>query len=579
MTDDSGRLWITFNGEIYNFQELREELTAAGYAFRTRTDTEVILAAYLRWGPACVARFNGMFALALYDRAERQILLARDRLGKKPLFVADSGAEVAFASELHALQAAGVEMGSLDLRALNFYFSCGYIPGASTIYRNVRKIPPGHAVLLRLEPRARREWAYWEAPVKQPIAMTEAEAVAEMERRLREAVRRRMVADVPLGAFLSGGLDSSLVVAMMQELSSSPVKTFTIAFGETAYDESRYARIVAQHFKTDHHEFLVRPDFLGILPELVRHVGEPFADSSILPTYYVCRETRRDVTVALSGDGGDELFSGYRTYVGSMPTLYAHRYLPRVVRRAAARAATFLPRGMKGQAQLARLDMHPDEAFVRGYSFPFFDVAKRQRLFNPDVLRELDGELQEPEEYRQQWMGMRGDDFVERMTFSDLKVYLPDDILVKVDRASMAVSLEVRCPFLDPDVVAFSLEQLPSRFKLRAGVIKKYVLKRLARLRLPPALPIYRKQGFGLPVREWFRGPWLGYLRESMGSLDAALVSREYAEELLDRHLMRASDESHRLFALLTLALWHRGQQMPPAPPISPRITPAMVQP
>jgi asparagine synthase (glutamine-hydrolysing) len=561
MADQSNRFWITFNGEIYNFQEMRDELVAEGFTFRTRTDTEVILAAYAKWGTDCLSRFNGMFAIGLYDRTEGRLLLARDRMGKKPLFIAERETEVAFASELQALRASGIEMGPLEPRALNSYLSCGYIPGSWTIYKHVRKVPPGHAVLLDLERGTRREWAYWQPPDKRPVRMTEVEAVEEIDRRLREAVRCRMVADVPLGAFLSGGLDSSLVVAMMQESSAAPVKTFTIGFGEAAYDESRYARIVAQHFGTDHHEFQIRPDFLSILPELVRHVGEPFADSSILPTYYVCRETRREVTVALSGDGGDELFAGYRTYVGSLPISYADRYLPMPIRRAGAKAAAVLPRGLKGRAQLARLDLHPDEAFVQGYSFPFFNPVQRRQLLNPEVLDSLDGALDEPEEYRKSWMQQRGQDFIERMTFSDLKVYMPDDILVKVDRASMAVSLEVRCPFLDPAVVEFSLAQLPSRFKLRAGLVKKYVLKRLARLRLPRELPIHRKQGFGLPVCEWLRGPWVDFARDMLASLDPALLSRSYAEEMFRRHLARQSDESYRIFALMTLSLWSQDQR------------------
>jgi asparagine synthase (glutamine-hydrolysing) len=561
MADTSRRLWITFNGEIYNFQELREDLAAHGYRFQTRTDTEVILAAYARWGVGSLSRLKGMFAFAIYDQSERQLLLARDRLGKKPLFLAESASEIAFSSELYPLRAAGVDVGPVDPMALNFYLSCGYIPGARTIYRNVRKVLPGHAMLLNLDTRMWREWAYWEAPVKQLVAMTEAEGLEQLESRLREAVRRRLVADVPVGAFLSGGLDSSLVVAIMQELSPSPVRTFTIAFSEGAYDESRYARIVARHFGTDHHEFHVRPEFLEILPDLVRHVGEPFADPSILPTYYVCRETRHEVTVALSGDGGDELFAGYRTYVPAMAIYYAARYLPVSLRCLGGWAATFLPRSLIGRAQLARLALNPDDAFVQGYSSPFFNVSERRRILSPDLLGELDGILQEPEEYRKRWMAIRNGDFLEQITFSDLKVYLPDDILVKVDRASMAVSLEVRCPFLDQDVVEFSLGQLPSNFKLRWGLVKKYLLKRLARRLLPRELPIYRKQGFALPLREWFRGPWLDFLREALVGLDPGLVNRDYSEELVRRHCSGTSDESYRLFALLMLALWCRDQQ------------------
>jgi len=363
-----------------------------------------------------------------------------------------------------------------------------------------------------------------------------------------------MISDVPLGAFLSGGVDSSLVVALMSSLSSSPVKTFSVGFAEGKYNELPFARIVANHFGTDHHEIKVRPDAFGVLPELVRQFDEPFADPSMIPTYYVSKATREYVTVALSGDGGDELFGGYSSYVGSLGSLYISRVVPSLLREGISSVATRLPDAFRGKRHLLRLGHDPYEAFIDRCMNPYFNEFRRRGLFSSDVLACLGESLTAPERERRLRLELRSHDFVNRLTYADFKTYLPDDVLVKVDRASMCVSLEVRAPLLDYRVAEFSFKHIPGAKKVRR-ITRKYLLKKLAQRYLPQSLNMNRKWGFTIPVADWFRGSLQVDVKEILMNKRSSYFRSEYIDTLLNEH-GRGIDHSGRLYALLAFSLW-----------------------
>lgn len=499
-----GRLCITYNGEVYNFQVLRTELEALGERFRSQSDTEVILAAYDRWGTACLDRFVGMFAFGLWDAPKKRLFLARDRLGKKPLYYARYAGRFAFASELKALLQDPDFPREIDPEALSLYLRFGYVPSPFSIYRAARKLPPAHFALWEPESASLRIERYWD-PValarEGPLKIGEREAEERLESLLRDAVRLRMIADVPLGAFLSGGIDSSLVVALMQESSARPVKTFTIRFENSAFDEADHAAAVARHLGTEHAEETCTASAMrDVLDKLPDMFDEPFADSSAIPTYVVSRMTRRHVTVVLSGDGGDELFFGYPRYVLNARA----RWLldsPRAVREGVARAAAALPvRRLRRVAEVLR---HDDaDGYLRFVAW-----------FRSDEVAALTGRPVPPYPgYLEASAGAEDLPAVERPPLVDLVTYLPEDILVKVDRASMAVGLEARAPLLDHRVAEMAL-RLPQSLKWREGSTK-WLLRRLLYRRVPRSLLDRPKMGFGVPLADWLNGPLRARMEE-----------------------------------------------------------------
>ena len=556
LSDEGGRIWITYNGEIYNFQEIRKDLEKKGYVFRSHTDTEVIVNAYAEWDTDCLQKFNGMFAFGIYDERKKLIFLARDRVGKKPLYYASYNNRFVFASELKALLIDRSVPREIDLQAINHYLTFGYVGGERSIFRSVKKLPPAHAIVHNVGNGTDKIWKYWEPPPPNGLRISENEMLEELNAILEDAVRLRMISDVPLGAFLSGGIDSSLVVAMMSKVSSEPVKTFSIGFEETKYNELPYARIVANHFKTQHHEIMVKPDTFSVLPELIRQFDEPFADSSMIPTYYVSKATREYVTVALSGDGGDELFGGYTHYMGTLGNYYISRIIPLVLRRGIAHMADHLPETVKGKRQLLRLRHDPYDAFIDRCSHLYFNGRYRKQLLSNDIIAALGDGFMLPETVRRDYLIHNPYGFVNRLTYTDFMTYLPDDILVKVDRASMLVSLEVRAPLLDYRIAETSFTRIPGSFKIR-GMTKKYLLKKLAEKVLPKELDIHRKWGFAVPVSEWFRGELFSELKETLMEDEDKLINRAFVTRLLTEH-KAGIDHGGRLFTLLIFTLWKR---------------------
>jgi asparagine synthase (glutamine-hydrolysing) len=559
MSSPDGRLWITYNGEIYNFLLLRDELERDGVRFRSRSDTEVILALYARQGPACLARLRGMFALAIWDRQERTLFAARDRLGKKPLFYYQDADRFVFASEPKAILQDPEVPVAPDHVALHHYLTYGYVPGPWSAFRGVRKLPPAHYLVLRDGRTSLHR--YWELRHTPKRTDGEAALTEELLARLGEAVRLRLISDVPVGALLSGGLDSSAVVAMIRRATSGPIRTFSIGFDRPDYDETRYARLVAQHLGTEHHEAVVKPDAVAGVPRLVWHYSEPFADSSALPSLAVCEMARGFVTVALNGDGGDETFLGYDRYLATA-VLNRLDWVPRPVRALAGAAGRGLPRGMaKSLAYRLRrvtdvLTLEPRDryakwmtAFGNSDKGELYAPALRQELRTTDSLALLDAAYEASD----------ATTFVERIAHTDVQLYLPDDLLVKMDIASMANSLEVRSPFLDHEVVEFAAS-LPLHLKLR-GWTQKYLLRRAMRGLLPEAVIRRPKMGFGVPIDHWFRHE----LREMAYDvlLDARARQRGYfrpdvVRRYLDEHVEGRAHHHPRLWSLLMLEQWHR---------------------
>jgi asparagine synthase (glutamine-hydrolysing) len=563
LSNEDGSVWITFNGEIYNFQALRSELEGLGHRFRTRTDTEVIVHAYEQWGTECVRRLRGMFAFGIWDRSRRQLFLARDRVGKKPLFYTQQGDRFLFASEIQGLLADPGVPRDVDLSAIDAYLSWGYVPAPQTAFQGIYKLPPAHWLTLSITPEGpvvqiERYWALEYGP---KLRITEADAREALREALTESVRLRLMSDVPLGAFLSGGIDSSIVVGLMASLSDRPVRTFSIGFEEAAYNELQHARRVADRWCTDHHEFIVQPDALAILPQLVRHYGEPYADPSAVPTFYVAQLTRRQVTVALNGDGGDESFAGYERYLGNRIAERIHRIPGSGL--LAPLAARTLPDSVDVKHPLRRarrflMVAHRSMPQRYGRWVGHFPEEAKDALYT-DEMRALFAERRPETWMASLFAGARGLDPIDAAMAVDVGSYLPYDLLVKVDITSMANSLEARSPFLDHPVMELAA-RLPVSLKLRRGQ-SKFLLKRAFADLLPRENVQRAKMGFGVPVGEWFRGP----LRELL--CDVLLAPRSLARgyfrpsELkrhVTQHLERRADLSFQLWNLLMLELWHQ---------------------
>jgi asparagine synthase (glutamine-hydrolysing) len=551
--------WIVFNGEIYNYLELRAKLEKLGHTFYTNSDTEAIVHAYDQYGADCPKHLRGMFAFAIWDERTQELFLARDRVGKKPLLYAQLNNQLVFGSEFSALlQHPGVSR-DVDSQAIHHYLSFMCVPAPLTAYRSIRKLEPGHSLRWRRgEIKLER---YWQPDFSHKLDIDEVEAGERALEILRDAVRVRLMSEVPLGAFLSGGIDSSAVVALMSEASSDPVKTFSIGFEEQDFSELHHAKRIAQHVGADHHEFIVRPDAMEVLPLLVEHYGEPYADSSAIPTYYVARETRRHVTVALNGDGGDESFAGYERYAAMQLAERYHR-LPAPLRRLAIQPAI----GLLPSSETSRSRIRDAKRFIQAASLPkrerylrwvsVFDPQAKHDLYSESFLRETANvhasEILDP------WFAhANGSGIVDAALLTDIMTYLPNDLLVKVDIATMAVSLEARSPFLDHHVIEFAAS-LPEKFKLR-GLTTKYLLKRVLKKLLPAENLDRRKMGFGVPIGHWFRGEMQSFLREtllSQKSLGRGLFKPEAVKQLVELHTLGERDYAHQLWTLLMLELW-----------------------
>jgi asparagine synthase (glutamine-hydrolysing) len=553
--------WIVFNGEIYNYLELRARLEKLGHRFRTDSDTEAIVHAYDEYGADCPKHLRGMFAFAIWDERKNELFLARDRVGKKPLLysLAPAG-DLVFGSEFRALLRHPQVSRDVDYRAIHHYLSFMCVPAPLTAFGAIRKLEPGHSLRFTRGGEIVIE-RYWEPDFNRKEKWTEEEAGERAVEVLRDAVRVRLMSEVPLGAFLSGGIDSSAIVALMSEESSSPVKTFSIGFEEQDFSELHHARRVAERVGADHHEFIVRPDAMEVLPTLVEHYGEPYADSSAIPTYYVSRETRRHVTVALNGDGGDECFAGYERYA-AMQLAETYRRVPAPLREGLIRQLVEL----MPSSELRRSRVRDVKRFTRAASLPSVERYLRWvSVFDSEAKDELyTGEFRErmrphrAADFIAPWFARaNGAGIVDAALLADTMTYLPNDLLVKVDIASMANSLEARSPFLDHHVIEFAAS-LPADLKLR-GRTTKYLLKKVLRQLVPAENLGRRKQGFGVPIGHWFRGEMKGFLQETLLSekhLRRGLFRPEAVRRLVADHVAGRADHSHRLWTLLMLELW-----------------------
>lgn len=551
-------VWVVFNGEIYNFPELRRELEARGHQFYTHSDTEVIVHLYEEMGADCVTKLRGMFAIALYDEREQSLLLARDRIGKKPLYYALHEGRLYFGSEIKAILAAAPELAEVNPEAVLQFFYFGYIPDPNSAFQQIAKLPPGHLAEYRNgEVKVRQ---YWDLPAYGTYDPGSDDAcLEEMEAKLAEAVRIRLISEVPLGALLSGGVDSSIVVALMARESSSPVKTFSIGFEKQDFNEAEYARLVAERFHTDHHELIVDPNIAETLDWLSYMMEEPFGDSSMIPTLHVSRMARQQVTVALSGDGGDEMFAGYGRYAVNLerqrfeviPAWLGNVYRNHVYPR--------LPMDVKGRKLAWNITLPSRDRYLDGISF--LPALNRDRnLFCDDFVEHSRAYTDPLRQFQRYYDDAPADDQLSRLLYLDTKTYLTADIMTKVDRMSMATSLEMRAPILDHVFMEW-VTSLPVKYKLRDGK-RKFILKKLAeRLGVPSALLHRRKQGFALPLVHWMRNELKDTLLQVLE--DPRTQQRGYfrpkaVRSLVDEHFRGRRDHSGVLWLLLVLELWHR---------------------
>ena len=563
--NEDGSVVVVYNGEIYNFEELSRELIARGHDFRTRCDTEVIVHAWEEWGAGCVERFRGMFAFALWDANRETLFLARDRLGIKPLYYAQlADGTVLFASELKALLVYPDLPRELDVFAVEDYFAYGYIPDPRSIYKSVAKLPPAHVLTVRRGAPPASPQTYWDVTFRTQERANEREVAEDLVARLTEAVGIRLISEVPLGAFLSGGVDSSAVVALMAGLSSDPVNACSISFADPAYDESDYAAAVARRYGARHDVQRVDPDSFDLVDRLATIYDEPFADSSAMPTYRVCALARRRVTVALSGDGGDEIFAGYRRYRWHDYEEVVRRAVPGSLRRPVFGLMGELypkldwaPKPLRAKTTLQAIARDTVEGFF--HSVSVLPDGLRQRLYSPELRRELGG-YHAAEVLARHMREAPTDHHLSRVQYADIKTYLPGDILTKVDRASMANSLEVRVPILDHEFVEWAAG-VPPGLKLK-GREGKYVFKRALESRLPHDLLYRPKMGFAVPLAAWFRGPLRERVREAISGPvlgDAGLFDIRYLTTLIDQHQSGRREHSAVLWAVLMFESFLRG--------------------
>lgn len=552
--------WIVFNGEIYNYQDLRKDLEKRGHRFYTNSDTEAIVHLYDDYGADCLEHLRGMFAFAIWDTSNKSLFLARDRVGKKPILYShqDNG-DLIFGSEFQALLQHPDISREVDLEAIDSYMSYLCIPAPQTAFKQIRKLEPGH--WLRWTNGAIETKRYWQPDFSRKIKISEEDAIRETTRILRESTKLRMISEVPLGAFLSGGVDSSIVVALMAQESSQPVKTFSIGFEEQDFSELKYAKCVAEHVGAQYNEFIVRPNALDVIPTLVEHYGEPFADSSAIPTYYVSKETRKHVTVALNGDGGDESFAGYERYA-AMQIAETYNRMPKALRKIFVEN----PVNLLPTSELKRSRFRDAKRFIQAANLPkteryfrwmsTFNRVTKSDLYTKDFAASVSS--RNASEYMDQWFAKaNGSAILDAALLTDQMTYLPNDLLVKVDIASMANSLEARSPFLDHKLIEFAAS-LPEALKMRRFQTKTLLKKVAARL-VPKEVVYRRKMGFGLPIGKWFRGDMKDFVRSvllSERSLKRGIVKPEVVERLVNEHINAERDHAFQLWTLLMLELW-----------------------
>jgi len=558
LSNETGRIWIAFNGEIYNYLDLHRELQT-GHVFRTHSDTETIVHLYETYPDTFVSKLHGMFAFALWDEDKKTLILARDRVGKKPLYYYLDDRKLVFASEIKAILKHPEIDQTIDEQAVSDYLSLGYVPAPKSIYRRIRKVLPGH--FIRVRPGKFEDLEYWDVRFHEAPGRTEEEWRDTLAQELRSAVRSRLMSEVPLGAFLSGGLDSSAVVSVMSEIMNQPVKTATIGFHEKAFDESRFGRQVSEYLHTEHYEKVVTPNTIDTIQKLVWHFDEPFADPSSLPTYYVSQVAREKVTVALSGDGGDENFGGYTRYITDLRENRNRSMLPLSLRRLVFGPLGALyprlyraPRYLRAKSTLRRMAFDPMQGYFESMStFGQFD---KPSILSPDLKRSLGG--YESIELFRDYFGRAGtDDPLSRIQYVDIKTYLTDDILAKVDRTSMANSLEVRCPFLDHRIIELAAS-MPPQLKVR-GNSGKYILKQALRKHLPDEIIDRQKMGFGTPLPDWFRNGIRDFARTYIVDREDPYLSNVFVRRIWDDHQAGIRDTSWQLWNVLMFRVWLEG--------------------
>jgi asparagine synthase (glutamine-hydrolysing) len=552
---------VVFNGEIYNYRELQKELQRRGHHFTTDCDTEAIVHAYEEYGDDCVKHLRGMFTFALWDRKRQRLLAARDRFGKKPLSYHWDGQRLIFGSEIKSILEAGIPR-EINTVALDEYLAYSYVPAPNTLFKGVMKVPAAH-ILIYENGQVRTE-RYWDLPFTPTCRDDEATAVERIQTLLKDAVQVRLMSEVPLGAFLSGGIDSSLVVGLMSTMMSRPVKTFSIGFEEDDYSELPYARRIAKHFRTEHHEFIVRPDLVSVLPALAWAYDEPFADPSMLPTYYVSKLAREHVKVVLTGDGGDEIFAGYEPYQRE----YTINRIPQALRMVLGCAGMLIPNGMRGQKRLR--NMSRDLASRCTRISTLFPEDSRRSLYSPEHFAQV-CDHNPYERLLSKFRAASDLDITAQMQYVDVHAYLTDDILVKVDKASMLNSLETRAPLLDQYLAEY-VSSLPSTLRMRNGRLK-YLLKQAAADLLPREILVRPKQGFGAPIKQWLRGDLTGYAFDILDSPLArqrGIFNQRYVHDLLRSHANTNRDYSNAIWALLCLELWFQAYLDEPSMSVKP---------
>jgi len=558
MSNEDGTIWIIFNGEIYNHRELRHALIKRGHVFSTRSDTETIVHLYEEEGERCVERLRGMFAFAIWDQRDHKLFMARDRVGKKPLHYAFVRGTLIFGSEIKSLLQHPAMERKVNPNAISDFLSFGYVPDPATAFQNILRLPPGFA--LTLKNGHLRVYPYWDfnysgQSVHKP-ARGEGDYVAELRELITESVRLRLESDVPLGAFLSGGIDSTTVVATMAREMGRPVKTFSIGFSESDYDELAYARTAARHFHTDHHEFVVTPDVCKLVEEIVWHHDEPFADVSSIPTYVVSKMAREHVTVVLSGDGGDELFGGYERYLVD-DRRRGFDCIPSVIRKGLLRLSRSLPQSAYGKNFLRNASLAAPARYVD--SLCYISEDAKHALLSDETRRGL-GNYNSADAFANLFAVPASPDPLDHLLYLDSKTYLPGDILTKVDRMTMAHSIEARAPLLDHKLIEF-VQGIPAGLKLRGRETKSILKKAVAGL-IPEEIINRPKQGFGVPIRKWFNGELRELLHDTLTDKQArerGLFNQRAVLAVLDEHRRGRRDNALHLWGLLTLELWHRG--------------------
>jgi len=554
-----------FNGEIYNFRELKEELEAKGHKFYTKTDTEVIVHLWEEYGPDLVGKLNGMFAIALWDARKGELFLVRDRVGQKPLYYMQIKNSFYFSSEIKTFLEIPEFKKEVNRKAIHYYLTYQYIPAPMTIWKGVKALKAAN--FMRVGSRGIKEVKrYWDISYKNKTELTFAQSKEKIRELLKDATAKRMIADVPLGAFLSGGHDSSIIVGLMSEISPRPVKTFSIGFEEEEFSELKYAKIIADRFNTEHHEFVVKPDFKSLIPDIVRNYSQPYADCSALPSYYIAKMTREHVKVALNGDAGDENYAGYLRYRALKLAKYlspAYKLIPGKLEELLFK---IIPMNESVDSKSLIRYFHrfagplKEEQAVRNIVWhAYFTNEQKSSIYSEEMKEEFKG-LDSYRLLRDLFNNAPADTDLDRAMYADIMAYLPDDLMVKMDIASMANSLETRSPFLDYRLIEFNAA-LPDSWKLKGFNKSKYILKEAFKDYFPPEIMKRRKQGFSIPLGRWFRGDWQGYLKDVI--LSASAAGRGYfkpdaVRQLVDEHTGGRADHGYRLWALLMLELWHR---------------------